>query len=336
MKEALDKILLCEGDKVRYFRLPRRRYPSNLWMIRKLVEQIESIQPDVVHFTGYYPWMYFGLRRLSTYPLVLTTHDPAKHSGDIESKIVPGSDRWFYKYMTKVIVMGAEMKKAVVSSGVVDNTSVDVILHGNGHEFLQYSDPTIGEQENTVLFFGRMYKYKGLEYLVDAEPIIRREIPNVRFVIAGKGSTNYLKNLKTRIVHPEVFQFINEYVPDSMVARLYQQASLVVLPYVDGTQSGPLLLSYSFRKPVVVTNVGSLPEYVLHGRTGYVVPAKDPNALAERIISLLKDGEVRREMGEEGYRMATERLSWETLAGEYLKVYEKACLNRKRVTVMSS
>lgn len=334
MKEGLERILERGTDKVRYFRKPRMRYPSNLWMIRRLVSQIESIQPDVVHFTGYYPWMYFGLRRLSKYPLVMTVHDPEKHSGDIASIRVPGWFDWFYKYMTRVVVMGEEMRKVVLNDGDIDPLSVDVVLHGNYHLFLKWMDPTLEELEGTVLFFGRIYGYKGLEYLVEAEPIIRKEVPNARFVIAGTGNAKYLLSVKKKIVHPDAFQFINEYIPDKMVARLYQQASLVVLPYVDGTQSGPLLLGYTFGKPVVVTNVGSLPEYVVNERTGYVVPAKDPEALADRIVRLLKDREARRKMGEAGFRMSSERLSWETLSKEYLTVYEKACVKKKSVPEM--
>ena len=335
LKESLEEILDGGNDRVRYFRMPRMRYPSNLWMIRRLVRQIESIRPDVVHVTGYYPWLVFGLRRLSRFPLVLTVHDPEKHSGDIENRRVPGSYEWFYRYVTRTVVMGEEMKKAVVGGKAVDRSSVDVILHGNYHDFLRWADPAVEEQENTVLFFGRIWKYKGLEYLVDAEPAVRKEIPSVRFVIAGKGSAHYLQSIKSRVVHPEAFQFINEYVPDQMVARLYQQAALVVLPYVDGTQSAPLLLGCTFGKPVVVTNVGSLPEYVRNGRTGYVVPARDPDALAARIVDLLKNGEARREMGEAAFRMASEKLSWQASAGEYLKVYEKACAQRSGAPAFS-
>ena len=330
MKEDLGRTPEYGDGKVRYFRKPRMRYPSNLWMIRRLVEQIKSIRPDVVHFTGYYPWMYFGLRSLSRYPMVLTVHDPEKHSGDTENKLVPGSFDSFYKYMARVVVMGEEMKKNVIDGGGMPRSSVDVVLHGNYHDFLQWADPALGERENTVLFFGRIWGYKGLEYLVEAEPIVRKEVPGARFVIAGTGSAKYLQSVKKKVVHPEAFQFINEYLPDSMVARLYQQASLVVLPYVDGTQSGPLLLAYAFGKPVIVTNVGSLPEYVENERTGYVVPARDPEALADRIAKLLKDGKARRKMGEAGFRMSSERLSWETLAKEYLKVYRQACSIEKR------
>ena len=324
LEETLGRILDGSRDRVRYFRKPRMRNPSNLWMIRRLVGQIESIHPDVVHITGYYPWMYFGLRRLSKIPLVLSVHDPEKHSGDTENMVVPGSYEWCYKYAARVVVMGREMKKVVIDGGVMDGSRVDVIPHGNYHDFLEWADPAAEEQGNTVLFFGRIWKYKGLEYLVDAEPMIRKEIPDVRFVIAGMGSDQYLQSIRDRMVHPEAFRFISGYVPDSMVARLYQQSSLVVLPYVDATQSGPLLLAYSFGKPVVVTDVGSLPEYVDDGRTGYVVPPRNPVALADRIVRLLKDGDARRGMGEAGFRMSSERLSWRTLAGEYSKVYEKA------------
>lgn len=330
MKDTLESILESGKEKVRYFRKPRMRYPSNLWMVRRLVEQIESIQPDVVHFTGYYPWMYFGLRSLSKYALVLTVHDPEKHLGDTESKVVPGSFDSYYKYMARVVVMGQEMKKNVIDGGGMHRSSVDVVLHGNYHDFLQWADPGVGEVDDTVLFFGRIWGYKGLEYLVESEPIIRKEVPGARFVIAGTGSAKYLQSVKNKMVHPEAFQFINEYLPDSMVARLYQQSSVVVLPYVDGTQSGPLLLAYAFGKPVVVTNVGSLPEYVEDGRTGYVVPSRNPEALADRIVKLLKDKTARRNMGEAGFRMSSERLSWETLAKEYLKVYQQACLVGRR------
>jgi glycosyltransferase involved in cell wall biosynthesis len=95
-------------------------------------------------------------------------------------------------------------------------------------------------------------------------------------------------------------------------------------------------LAYSFGKPVVVTNVGSLPDYVEEGRTGYVVPARNPEALADRIISLLKDSDARRGMGIAGFRMASKKLSWEILAGEYLKVYEKARRNPVRVSPFRS
>ena len=193
MKESLENILHGGKDRIRYFRLPRMRYPSNLWMIQSLVKRIERLQPDVVHITGYYPWMYFGLRRLSKYPLVVTVHDPERHSGDTENRIVPGSYGWFYKYMTRVVVLGEEMKKAVILGGVMDGSSVDVILHGNYHDFLHWADPGTEERGNTVLFFGRIYGSKGLEYLADAAPMVGKGVPDVRFVIVGKGDAGYLE-----------------------------------------------------------------------------------------------------------------------------------------------
>jgi glycosyltransferase involved in cell wall biosynthesis len=98
----------------------------------------------------------------------------------------------------------------------------------------------------------------------------------------------------------------------------------VVLPYIDASQSGIIPLAYSFKKPVVVTDVGSIPESVDDGVTGFIVPPKDPAALAEAILKLLEDEKLRRTMGENGYRKLKSELSIDIAAKEILKVYIKA------------
>jgi glycosyltransferase involved in cell wall biosynthesis len=107
-------------------------------------------------------------------------------------------------------------------------------------------------------------------------------------------------------------------------AELFQRSSVVVLPYIDASQSGIIPLAYSFKKPVVVTDVGSIPESVDDGVTGFIVPPKDPAALAEAILKLLEDEKLRRTMGENGYRKLKSELSIDIAAKEILKVYIKA------------
>jgi glycosyltransferase involved in cell wall biosynthesis len=109
-----------------------------------------------------------------------------------------------------------------------------------------------------------------------------------------------------------------------MVADLFQRASVVVLPYTDASQSGVVPLAYAFGKPVVVTDVGSLPEVVDDAETGYIVPPKDPTRLGDAIIDLLKNKEKRKTMGEKAYRKGEEELSWGRIALRTVEVYKKA------------
>jgi len=108
-----------------------------------------------------------------------------------------------------------------------------------------------------------------------------------------------------------------------MVSELFQKASVVVLPYIDGSQTGIIPIAYAFKKPVIVTNVGSIPEVVDDGKTGYIVPPRNEKKLAEAIIDILRDEHKRKQMGENAYKKMKEELSWDKIAEKTIRVYEE-------------
>ena len=165
--------------------------------------------------------------------------------------------------------------------------------------FKRYIRTDLEEDGNLVLFFGRIWEYKGLEYLIKAEPLITKEIPGAKIIIAGAGED--FQKYENMIVNRDNFIIHNYRIPYNEGAELFQRCSLVVLPYIDTSQSGVIPTAYGFKRPVVVTRVGSIPEIVDDGRTGFIVPPKDVSALAGAIIKLLKDKELRRQMGENAY-----------------------------------
>jgi glycosyltransferase involved in cell wall biosynthesis len=106
-------------------------------------------------------------------------------------------------------------------------------------------------------------------------------------------------------------QFVSEYVPNDRVRLYFSAADVVVLPYLSATQSGIAQIAYNFDKPVIATNVGGLSEVVLDGKTGFIVPPNDPEALAAAIRRFYDEereqsfaNNVRREKG---------KYSWEKL-----------------------
>jgi D-inositol-3-phosphate glycosyltransferase len=139
-----------------------------------------------------------------------------------------------------------------------------------------------------VLFFGNVRPYKGVRDLIDAFPHVTAST-NALLVVAGTFFES-IEDYRARIEElglVESVRLFDEYVPNEEVAPLFELADLVVLPYRSASQSGVIPLAAAFRKPVVATEVGALPD-ALAG-TGKVVPPEDPHALGAAIAQALRE-----------------------------------------------
>ena len=147
----------------------------------------------------------------------------------------------------------------------------------------------IRDGERTILFFGAIAPYKGLDFLVTAfQRIIARDAKH-RLIIAGRpkgGCEKYWADVQETISRTidrtQVIQDIN-YIPDQKLELYFKAADVIVLPYREIFQSGILFLAYSFGLPVVAADVGSLRETIIEGRTGFVCRPRDPVDLAKTI-----------------------------------------------------
>ena len=313
---------LDQAVRFRPFNKPRLRQPlKQVRMIYTILQHIKMFDPDVVHIQHRHLWFNLALPLLRQYPLVLTIHDPRYHVGDRESQKTPQMlvDSG-YRRAAQVIVHGEQIKQVVVDELRIPNEIVHVV------PMIALGDDTVGtqiqEDNHLVLFFGRIWEYKGLEYLIRAEPLITAQVPDARIVIAGQGED--FARYRRMMVHPEHFIVYNEYVSDDKRAELFRRASIVVLPYVGASQSGVIPVAYTFSKPVVATTVGGLPEMVAHGQTGYLVPPRDERALADAIVHLLQDKTLRRQLGANAKRKIDTECSPHVVAKETLAVYHCA------------
>ena len=318
-------MLPAVGDNLdlHLFDMPRVLSPRSPLTMRRLVKTILRSSPDVVHMQETNPWIDVnapGLARSAG--LVNTVHDVERHPGHRRAKRVPWIRRLARRSAHRIIVHGDALKQAMVEKDGTPAEKIHVIPHGNFLHYLTWGDLAVPEDDHTLLFFGRIWPYKGLEYLIRAEPYISEELPDVKIVIAGEGESFH--RYEALIAHPDRFEVHNEFVPRGEAADIFRRASVVVLPYIEASQSGVLAMAYTFGKPVVATDVGSIPEVVEHGQTGLIVPPGDEKALAEAIVSLLKDPDKRRQMGQNAYAKATTDLSWDTIAEKTLRVYQEA------------
>jgi glycosyltransferase involved in cell wall biosynthesis len=289
-------------------------------MVRDMGKTIREVEADIVHLVAVNPWVNAGMILWRPQRLVTTIHDPVKHLGDGSQRVIPQFVRDLpIRYSHRLIVHGMAMKEVLLSRHNVAADKIDSIPIGEYSIYRHWNDQSYPEVKGTVLFFGRIWPYKGLDFLIAAEPAISAVYPNVRFVIAGTGED--LNRYRTMMVNPDRFEILNKFIKREEVSRLFQQASVVALPYIEATSSGIIPLAYAFAKPVVATTTGSISEVVDHGKTGLLVPPCDSQALAEAVIRLLQDDELRHQMGQQALEKTTKELSWTTIAQQTSEVY---------------
>jgi glycosyltransferase involved in cell wall biosynthesis len=204
----------------------------------------------------------------------------------------------------------------------------------------------ISADDKTLLCYGQIAPYKGIEYLIVAFSELLKENRSYRLIIAGKPKWNkvYWNRLERLIqdlnVGDRVIQRI-EHVPDDETELYFKAADILVLSYTEVFQSGVIFLGYSFGLPAIVADVGSLKEEIIEGKTGFVFRPQDSSDLARKIDSyfrseLFRNLESRRAEIKE---YANERYSWDKVARITTAVYSdllRGTKDRRRKTEGSS
>jgi glycosyltransferase involved in cell wall biosynthesis len=311
-----DNVRLYSFVKAR-IRQPLRQFRT----IRAILRAIKDFSPDVVHYQGVHLWFDLTLPLLRCYPLVFTIHDFRPHPGDQPLQQTPFFIEMFARRRADQIIVHTRHTQELITRELnCDGHNISTIPHIQiGEEF---GSSAVPEEEHLILFFGRIWEYKGLEYLIRAEPLISARVPGVRILIAGRGED--FSRYSRMMANPNRFIVHNEFISDERAAEYFQRASIVVLPYIEASQSGVIPMAYSAGKPVVATTVGGLPEMVEHGRTGYLVAPRDETQLADAVVALLLDTPLRRQMGANGKRKIETECSPQVIARRTIDVYRRA------------
>jgi len=305
------------------------RNAKNLFSFRN-IKIVDKIKPDIIHFINLYPHISFFtyLYKVDTkYPTVCTLHSTFRFRNLSPARFgFSGSLLQFISLFTRrlvkpdKIIVHSNQNKNILVEGGINPEKVIVIPHGS-YTFLRSFanvESRWKNKENSILFFGYITKNKGIEYLIKAIPIVSKEIPDIKAIIAGEGDLSGYRSL----IDKSKFEIYNEFIPNEKIPELFQRAKLVVLPYTyHQGHSGVLNIAFAFGKPVIVTNVGDLPNLVKDGREGLIVPPKSPRALADAIIKLLKDEGLRKQMSKNALKKA-EELSWDDIGKRHIEVYE--------------
>ncbi len=181
-----------------------------------------------------------------------------------------------------------------------------------------------------LLFFGKIREYKGLDIFLEA---LGKIGPRLDFeaTVAGEFYVDDkpYRRLAERLNLGDRLIWMDRYIENQDVPRLFRRADLVVLPYRRASQSGVIPLAYQFEVPVVATDVGGISEMVEDGRTGFLVPAGDAQALADRIVSYFS-GNLKSEF-QANIRSFGRNLSWRQVVDNILSLLDSPQLREAKV-----
>jgi glycosyltransferase involved in cell wall biosynthesis len=271
--------------------------------------------------------------------LVHTAHNIDKDARDGRATFLRRlSLKTMYHLMDGIIVHTQLMKEELCSLFHISPDKVIVIPHGINNRI-----PRIGTAQKearaqlgieltapTILFFGQIDEYKGIENLIEAVSILIRENPAVVLMIAGKPKrqmyyAEQLKSQAARTIPESSMLFHFHYIPVEEVETYFAAADCLVLPYKRIYQSGVIFLAYHFGLPIIATDIASFREDIIDGVTGYICKPDDAADMAEKLHTFFKSDLFRRreQTRKRIIELAEQKYSWSAIAGQTYEVYTR-------------
>lgn len=320
-------------DRTSIGRKLRRNY--NPWRFRRVARDLlRQHQPKVVHIASRIP----SLRGLiiecvrSNVKVVCTIHDPVPHEerrtlwGSFYSRLV---NRHFLPdtlsrcdalhvhsalHVEQLLNQHKRLEPGRIYNVQIGVGVPDKIIAGSRRpaELAGIPDPS-----RTLLFFGRVEPYKGLDLLFEAMKTVVASEPDCKLIVAGAG---HLPDIPREVREHVVL--LNRFIDDAEIRPIFEAASFVVLPYRSATQTAVVPFAAVFSLPAIVTRVGGLPELLIDNVTGTIVAPADSTALASAIVDLLNDPEKARRQGQAAKSHMESRYGWDSIATEHLALYK--------------
>ncbi|MFC1924219.1 glycosyltransferase family 4 protein [Chloroflexota bacterium] len=294
------------------------RITLSMWLLPKIKPILEDGEFDIMHFHEplfpSLPWIVLPQSRSVN---VATFH--AYYRRSIGYWYWQPLCTWYYKMIHGKIAV-SEWAKGFVSRYFPGD--YNIIPHGVDTE--RFS-PEIAPIEDfcdgklNILFVSRLEKRKGITYLLKAFERVKKEIPQSRIIIVGPGNKDRYQELVNTINLKDVV--FTGGVSHADLPRYYRTADIFCIPATGQESFGIVLLeAMAAGKPIVASNIPGFASVLTHDIEGLLVPPRDDEALADALLSLLKDQDLRQQMGSNG-RSKAEKHSWESIARRTVDFY---------------
>ncbi len=323
----------CASFHLMVYNQPRSIHPKTWLVGRSLCRFVEDLRPDVFHMDSMSLRLAPQLSCMKNVAVIQNVHDAVAHVGERDWR--RGLTRLLtFPHVQKFLFHSRHSQALFLTNYRIAAERTAVVPFGVFDVFRSWGAP-VHQDERTILFFGRLSPYKGLETFFEAAKRVSQSMSGLRFVVAGKPNEGYRVPLPPTLENDCRWEIVDRYLTSAEIARIVQQATFVVCPYIEASQSGVVLTAYAFNKPVIATNVGGLPEYVWHNETGLLVPPRDAEALALAITRLITQPETRLRMAVRIEEKCNHELNWDEGARRIVAIYSQVTGTSIKVDVAS-
>jgi D-inositol-3-phosphate glycosyltransferase len=357
--DEMENAAIMKNKNVGYYNLrgdQSPHAPANKKIIRvlkyylKLIIYAAKTESKLFHIIWLNKFIYFDRTLLNIYykiigkKLIYTVHNINMRERDGNDSIMNRLTlKFMYNIVDHIFVHTKKMKLQLIDDYNIDENKVTVIPFGINatvrnselRKIQARHKLSLSNKEKIILFFGNIAPYKGLEYLVLALSQLKKKYNELILIIAGriKECDEYWINIQSIIKRHSLENNIIKkigYIPDEDVEIYFKAADVLIVPYKFIFQSGVVFLSYNFGLPVIATDVGSLKEDIVEGKTGFICRPGDPENLAKKIelyfqSDLYKNLEANRNKIIE---YASKKYSWEKIGKKTKAIYNNLLASR--------
>jgi len=308
-----------------------RYLKSSVWSVLSAVKEQRKICHFHLFYVGLVEAFNIALAKLCFRKVVITAHDVETF---VESLSVPVLVRWAYAMADGVIAHNEISKSELMAKLKVPEEKIKIIPHGNYLHMLHdlpekeaskhFFD--IESDAKVILFFGQIKDVKGLDILIEAMPNVLQAYPKTILMIAGKpwkaDFSMYEKKISDLGIESSCKTEIR-FILDEEIPKFYAVADVIVLPYRRIYQSGVVLMSMSYGKAVVVSDLEGMTEVVSDEKTGFVFNRGNVHSLADTLKKVLGDDKLRMTVEKQGFEHVRKHYDWCEIGERTRELYEQ-------------
>jgi len=262
--------------------------------------------------------------------VVLTVHDVSSFSNSSDSSII---GNLIYKLTDKIITHNEFSKSEIINVNANLSSCISIVPHGNYTPFIniQYDKEKSKEQlgipnnRRILLFFGMIKKVKGLEVLLSALKGVIKQNPDVLLIIAGRVWENDFSAYQKIIDENNLSEYVllhTKFIPQEDVEHYYCASDLVILPYKKIYQSGVLMMTLSYERPALVSDLPPLKEIISDNENGFLFKAENVSDLTAKLNSILSDEGLMEEVRVKGAELINTKYDWGEIGRQTKQAYQ--------------